>query len=175
MKEVDRLRREMEEDEGEFGLVENQGQEEQVGQQEVVERETPRSATPADVPADSEPPSPSVIPKDPQQSIKSENAMVGAGGRPQPQGRRTKRKDKPPNSPELPTKTEKKMKSRPTADITSPARENWAGVDVDALTSASGIVRDETEPAISKREKRRLREAKKAGEGHTNGNHVSLH
>lgn len=173
MKEVDRLRRDMEKDEKELGLVENQGQDEQVGQQEVVEREPPRSATPAEV--HSEPPSPSIIPNDPPQYIKRENAMVGADDQLQPQGRRTKRKDKPPNVPELPTKTEKKMKSGSAADIASPTREDLAGIDVDALTLVGGVVRDEAQPELSKREKRRLREAKKASEDLINGNHVSLH
>ncbi|KIM84393.1 hypothetical protein PILCRDRAFT_818754 [Piloderma croceum F 1598] len=163
MKEVERLRREMEEDEEELGLAEDE---------EDVD-EPPPSATAAEVPSDVESPSPRVIPLDlPLARDIDEDATVEPEETEQPQSKskKSKRKGNTPLPPEPPTKAKKKSKARPIPDIASPARED--SPDVDVPTPTGGTTSDAPQTELSKREKRRLREAKKAREGHVSTSQV---
>jgi DnaJ homolog subfamily A member 5 len=158
MKEVERLRREMEADEEELGLAED-------GEEDDVD-EPPPSATTAEV----ESPSPRVIPLDPPLAGDIDEDTTAAEleetEQPQSKNKKSKRKSNTPLAPELPTKTEKKSKARPI--IASPEREDSPDVDV-----PSGTTSDAPQTELSNREKRRLREAKKARSNSTS--QVSVH
>lgn len=159
MKEVERLRREMEADEEELGLAED-------GEEDDVD-EPPPSATTAEV----ESPSPRVIPLDPPLAGDIDEDTTAAEleetEQPQSKNKKSKRKSNTPLAPELPTKTEKKSKARPI--IASPEREDSPDVD----DVPSGTTSDTPQTELSKREKRRLREAKKARSNSTS--QVSVH
>jgi DnaJ family protein A protein 5 len=175
MKEVERLRREMEEDEEELGLAEDSPEEEEVAEEDVDE--PPPSAITAEVPSDVECSLPRVIPLDPPlaRNIDEDATVEPEDEQPQFKSKKSKRKGNTPLPPEPPTKAEKKSKARPILDIASPAREGCPDVDVDVSTPTGGTTSDAPQTELSKREKRRLREAKKAREGHVSTSQVSVH
>jgi len=181
MKEVDRLRKEMEEDEEELGLAEDRREGEDQSTEEDID-EPPGSPTPAEVPSVVESPPPRVIFQDLPRSVArgfldiDEDPTVEREEPEQPQskGRKPKRKGNKPLPPEPPTKAEKKSKLPPVPDIALPAREDSPDVDVDMPTLTSGKVSDAPQTELSKREKRRLREAKKAREGQVSTSQVSV-
>jgi len=151
----------MEEDEEELGLAEDD-------QEEDID-EPPPSATAVEVPLDVESPSPRVIPPLARDSPDiDEDAPVEPEETEQPQSKskKSKRKDNTPLPPEPPiTKAEKKSKAQTMPDIVSLAREGSPDVDADVPTPTGGPTSDGPQTELSKREKRRLREAKKAREG----------
>lgn len=160
MKEVERLKREMEEDDEELGLAEEAEltEEEEEEADEDVD-EPPGSPSPDEVtqtdaglpsPGDHESaPAPPEPDYDGNSGTEARTQKDGDGVEesPLPLGRTGKRKGKPPPR-EILTKTEKKMASMPIP-----------GIDTVPQEPAEPI---EPQVELSKREKRRLREAKKA-------------
>jgi DnaJ homolog subfamily A member 5 len=175
-KEVERLRREMEEDEQDLGLGRAEaGQDREEGGELMVEDgadEPPRSLTPTEVPDDAVPHSALADTQYPPESAEIEG-MWGST-RPQEEDRATiidgteqsqskVKKSKPRDKPEPPTKTEKKYTYRPVPDIALSIAEDSPDTGADTPTESAAQEGPQTE--LSKREKRRLREAKKAREG----------
>jgi len=173
MKEVERLRRDMEEDEQAQGLADDASQDEQEEKKLIVEGdidEQPRSSNSTEVHDDTEFRSPLAVPKDSPESTEIEGTWdipqktegdaatdIDETGRSQSKTKGSKGKNKP-LSPELPTKTVK-YKYRPVPDIILP--------DTGGDTLTDSTISDRPQTELSKREKRRLREAKKAREGQT--------
>lgn len=182
MKEVERLKVEMEVEVEELGLGEDEERVEHEGEEPVVPEgvdEPPRSSTPTEVPSDTEPPSQLVIPQKPPESAEiegtknilahvEEDAKTDIEEIEQTHSKRKKSKRKgKPIPTELPTKTEKKSNLRPVPDIASPMAE---GSGADKPTDGAAPGGPQTE--LSKREKRRLREAKKVSEGRASNSQI---
>lgn len=184
MKEVERLKREMEEEEEELGLGKNDKdgeakvtdseQEEQEASDEV--ERSPISASPKEWPTtpNQTPPETALEEKpDPDHKVEAVSEVADEEAPteneeteqlPRGKGKKAKRKGKL-DPPELPTKTEKK--SRTITELILP-REGSPDVDGsihDAAPENPHAADGGPEMELSKREKRRLREAKKAREG----------
>ena len=180
MKEVDRLTKEMKEEE--LGLGGDVAEEDEPERKtELVTEdhadEPPRSPTPTDVPVCTNPPSPPDISveitdfepmniSDPREEDAATN--IDKSGPPRRQTKKSKRKDKSiPAEPQ--TKTETRSKYRPMPDTASAMSEDSPDTGAIHDTAPDG---SQAEP--SKREKRRLREAK-AREGQLTSSQVGLH
>lgn len=183
MKEVDRLRREMAEDEEELGLgdaepelldlePDSEGGEAEDAmvppESEISDRETD---TDADPPAAGATETPFTVPKEaeetPKESVPAPAAESELDEDTDPPVRVKGKKGKATKGalPEPLTKTEKKSKSRsiPMPNIEQP--DSLAEVSTEADTPTASVTADPLQSELSKREKRKLREAKKALEG----------
>jgi hypothetical protein len=180
MKEVDRLTKEMKEEElGLGGDVAGEDEPERTTELVTEDHadEPSRSPTPTDVPVCTNPPSPPDISveitdfegpmniSDPREEDAATN--IDKSGPPRRKTKKSKRKDKSiPAEPQ--TKTETRSKYR-MPDIASAMSEDSPDIGAIHDTAPDG---SQTEP--SKREKRRLREAK-AREGQLTSSQVGLH
>jgi DnaJ family protein A protein 5 len=174
MKEIERLRMDMEEEEDELKLGE--GGQEYDGMTEVDINDPHRPSPPTEVPADKESLSSCDVLQELPRSAKTRETLDleedAASHEPEVlQHKRTKPGTNTLNPPNLPTKTQKKLKSRPLPDMGSNARDGSPDIDVDTSAMAGPSA---PQVELSKREKRRLREAKKACENQAGSKHVRL-